>query len=184
MKRISSKQTKCKDNIGIPDGFSNYSPKKESYYEKLKSLSVNVNLFKKYKPNSRYNPYGVELTKAEIDFIKRLEAIGESIELISPKRSRKSCNDFVWRGKEWELKTFVGKSGFTLANAIWRATDQHKQNIMLDTTFNSHMTFNKIILYVLGHLKKNGNRKIKNLIVVRGKKFVIIKQRESHCLLP
>lgn len=172
----SLRRNKVWEEISIPDGISNYSSELDIYYEKIRPLLLPKDLFMLYKPNSKDNPYSVELTKAEIDFVKRFYSIGESLRFIPSERGRKPQNDFIWKGKEWELKTLVGKSGFTIANAIWRATDRGKSNIILDTTFNSKLNLQQIIQYVLGHLRcRRNNRKVHNLIVVRREKFVRIK---------
>ncbi|HKM20276.1 MAG TPA: hypothetical protein VJY47_03620 [Candidatus Dojkabacteria bacterium] len=91
---------------------------------------------------TRKNYYSYDIVKPEErDFIKRFIRKGEEIKWI--ERNRKvnpnevgylPTNDFVWKGKEWELKSKTqGKiKERTIIRRINESVDKGKRNIFLD----------------------------------------------------
>lgn len=77
----------------------------------------------------------------ERSFVKRFTKLGEQVVWI--KRSSKllpsgigycPTNDFIWRGKEWELKTSISEKIVTrtVINKINTSVDRGKRNVFLE----------------------------------------------------
>ncbi len=150
---------------------SKYDKQRIKDYSKVSYIVPSKNLFVKERANSKLNPYNLELTRAEISLFLRLEEIGERIVLIRENKST-ATNDFIWRGKAWELKTVVKDSNNSIRNAIWRATSQKKRNIVLDLTY-LRRDFGDCLLNILDLVSTISG--IDNLVAIRRDKIVRVK---------
>lgn len=151
-----------------------YNPRLKKEYKKIKTLKIPKDLLRKHKPLTKGNPYPVELTKAEINLIKRLVSI-EPIQEFIRERKGFPTYDFCWKGCQWEVKTIIGNNPLSVKYIIWRATDQNKRNIILDTSFTS-MSLSDIEEQVIKHLSIRKNMKrIGKLLLVRGKTVIRMK---------
>ena len=157
--------------LQIPQKIPKYKAELIEKYKGISYITPSTDLFVKCKPRSKLNHYDVELTKAEIALLKWFEKRGEQVVLIAEDKVN-AKNDFIWRGKSWELKTVVKNSKYSIRNAIWRATSQKKRNIILDLTYLS-VDFDECLVAISDTLEKTLG--INSLIVIRRNIVVRIK---------
>ena len=127
---------------------------------------------------TRKSYYDYDIVKPEErDFIKRFTRKGEKIKWIERNRKVSTyevgylpTNDFVWKGKEWELKSKTkGKiKERTIVRRINESVDKDKRNIFLDLGNRnaSKKLIERLRKYNVSRIKTIDKRRyVKNIVV-------------------
>ena len=77
-------------------------------YNNIHSRRPPKDLYEKIKTKEKRNPYEVDLTVAEIGFLKTLDLLAIKYKILNP--SWNISNDLFMLGREWELKTISKKT--------------------------------------------------------------------------
>lgn len=154
----------------IPDGIFGFNAAFVEDYDKIPIDNYDDNLF--IKSDQVIDEQKFRLSGAEMNFLDKLRNMNIEYKIIPEKPGGSGTNDFSIFNKEWELKTRIKTDPTTIMWALIKATDKNKENIILDVSYMDKplsWVFNKVD----EHLLKNKNaNKIKNIIIVRGKKFI------------
>lgn len=170
-------------NRTILDGLSYYDESFMDEYNNIHSCRPPKDLYEKVKTKEKRNPYEVDLTVAEIGFLKTLDLLAIKYKILNP--SWNISNDLFMLGREWELKTISKKTDGIIKYTFWKITDQGKRNAILDVTYLNRKlewVFSKIRTY-LEIIRKGefddiegkpitNNDLIDSVIVVRNKKLI------------
>lgn len=111
----------------------------------------------------------------ERKFAREFTKRGEKIKWILPEKrivgkDRQPTNDFIWKKKEWELKSTLSKNivSRTILKKINKATDRGKRNIFIDCRGKciDNKTLWKLSRYNISHFKRGVKERFVNNIVI------------------
>ncbi len=106
----------------------------------------------------------------EREFVRKFTKFGYRIRWIVRDKTAKGgvgylpTNDFIWRGKEWELKSPKVKRYSSIFNMIRRGARKGKENFMIDLGKSVLQT--NLLSQLSTYNTRNPNNKIKVLYVV------------------
>lgn len=105
----------------------------------------------------------------ERDFVRKFSRLGEEVrwikrDSVNPKTlGYNPTNDFVWRGKEWELKKPKVKKYKNIVKMIKPSINQEKKNFMID--FGNAILKEGLEIQLSRYNVRNTRRRIKNLYI-------------------
>ncbi|MDR3152025.1 MAG: hypothetical protein LBT85_00975 [Bifidobacteriaceae bacterium] len=137
---------------------------------------VIANIAKKNIPNILQLKY--ELEDHEIEAYNDIASAGAKLRLIPKSNKGLSTNDFIFSGKQWEMKNNNTKYK-TIRNSIKKSIVSAKNHNVVKENFIEYMGNHKLSDKLKDQLGlynfRNPNYKIKNLLIFSKRKFIKIK---------